>query len=270
MWATFWDAFQEVGGRRIVLVLITAVFVTGLLFSRPVHFEKFGEVDVIYQGMLNLGPWPFAVPVILSQVTFFAGMVCTMLMIFTGCPQFVAMMEKGWRELTFSKGTPRWQILFGRYVSLTLLYYVLTLVTCVPLAVRLWWHTGISPLPVLGGALIVTFSFTSLLAIGAFASMVGNEGGVAFPIIAPFGGFVLSQLLVTRQQTLYEYFTSEFGRRVVDWIYYVIPKCQELQTAANEYVRSAAVPTSWPIWTSGLFTVATLLVTIWTLERKSF
>src|SRR5438093_8913808 len=121
MWATFWDAFQEVGGRRIVVILVITAFVVGLMFNRPIRFDKFGDVDVIYQGVLNLGPWPFAVPTVLGQVTFFAGMVWTGLMIFTGCPQFVAMMEKGWRELTFSKGTladPVWQVRFADVVVL--------------------------------------------------------------------------------------------------------------------------------------------------------
>src|SRR5215469_14314207 len=113
MWATFWDALQEVGGRRIVTVLAVLALAVGLLFNHSVSFGRIVGVDVLYQGAVNMGPWPFAVPVILGQVTFVSGLIWLMFMIFTGCPQFVAMLEKGWRELTFSKGTPRWQILFA-------------------------------------------------------------------------------------------------------------------------------------------------------------
>src|SRR5690349_6484253 len=114
MWSSFWDAFQEVGGRRIIVALFVLALGVGLLFDRSVHFEKLNNVDVIFQGVVSQGPWAFAVPSILGQITYFAGMIWMMMMMFAGCPQFVAMLEKGWREHTFAKATPRWQILLAR------------------------------------------------------------------------------------------------------------------------------------------------------------
>jgi ABC-type transport system involved in multi-copper enzyme maturation permease subunit len=122
MWATYWDAFAEAGGRRIVLILAAVALGLGLLFSLPVTFGTVNGVPVIFQGPLSMGPWPLAVPVILAQLTAPLGISWLLLMIFTGCPQFVSMLERGWRELTFSKATPRWQILLGRYLSTTTLF----------------------------------------------------------------------------------------------------------------------------------------------------
>src|SRR5215475_3200670 len=142
MWSAFWDALQEVGGRRVVVVLLVLAFVVGLLFNHAIRFERLAGVEVLFEGALNMGPWAFAVPTILARITTVAGTIWLVLMIFAGCPQFVAMLEKGWRELTFSKGTARWQIMLARWLSLVLLFYVLVVVSCLPLAARLWWFTN--------------------------------------------------------------------------------------------------------------------------------
>lgn len=269
MWAAFWDALAEAGGRKIVIAIVLLSLGIGYLYSRAVDFGKLANVNVLFFGPQNMGPYPFAVPQLLGTLTPLANVIATMLMIFAGCPQFVAMLEKGWRELTFSKGTARWQILLSRFISLTILYIAMYMGVCLPLALKLWWGTGIHPFSLLGSAVIATFSFAAMLSVGALASMTGT-GGVAIPIGAPMMMFVVSQYLVERQRILWGYITSEFWRGVIDWLYYIFPKIQELQGAGAAYVQSATLPTSWPVWTTGLFTLVTLATTLWILERKSF
>ncbi len=269
MWAAFWDALVEVGGRKIVVALLLLALGVGFLFNRGVKFETLAGVKVIYFGPVSMGPWAFGVPQVLAQATVVSTTIWVMLMIFAGAPQFVVMLEKGWRELTFSKGTPRWQLLLARFTSLTLLFAALCLTTCLPIALRTWWQTGISPLSIFGGVAIGSFIFASLLSTSALASMAGT-GGVALPMMAPIAGFVLSQFLLDRQREVFPYITSEFWRGVIDWLYYIFPKCTELQNAASAFVQSSTLPTSWPVWTTGLFTLATMVTTLWILERKSF
>ena len=67
-----------------------------------------------------------------------------------------------------------------------------------------------------------------------------------------------------------QYVTSELERRALDWVYYIFPKCWELTSAAAAFIQSSAISTSWPLWTTGLFTLATLTLTLCLLERKSF
>jgi ABC-type transport system involved in multi-copper enzyme maturation permease subunit len=269
MWAAFWDAFQEVGGRRVVVIMLVLAFAVGLLFNRAVHFDKFANVDVIMEGTINMGPWAFAVPTILARITQAGGLMWLVMMIFIGCPQFVVMQEKGWRELIFSKATARWQILLARYTSIVLMYAALVLTTCLPLALRLWFVTGVSPAKVLGATAMFMFSFSALLAVAAASSMVGDSN-VSLPIVSAIGGYVLSQFLFDRKALLYDYVTSNLGRQALDWVYYIVPKCNELQSAAANYVQSSMLPSSWPVWTTGLFAIGMLSLSIWGLERKSY
>src|SRR5205823_4313963 len=122
----------------------------------------------------------------------------------------VSMLEKGWRDLTFTKATPRWQILLGRYLSICTLFFLLVLASDVPLAARIWWHTGLSTWRVAGAALIQTLSFGSLLVMGALAS-VGAET-VAVPIIAPISTLILTQMLLTRAGLYEDYVKSKLAQ----------------------------------------------------------
>ena len=269
MWATYWDAFAEAGGRRAVVTLLIMALLAGWMFASRVTFGVVNGVGVIYQGPLSMVPWVLSVPVILGQMAAPVGVAWMLLMIFSGCPQFVSMLERGWRELTFSKGARRWQILLGRYLSTTSLFFVITLISTLPLAIRLWWHTGIPTWQVGVGVLIQTVGFASLLAIGALVSLAGE--GVAGPIIAPVGVLVVTQLILSRGLLYAEgYITSRWARTAIDWLYYVLPKCWELNNTAAAFIQSQTIPSSWPLWTTSLFAVATVTLTLWLLERRSF
>jgi hypothetical protein len=144
----------------------------------------------------------------------------------------------------------------------------MALMSDMPLALRMWWHTGIPTWQIAIGVLIQTLSFASLLAVGGLASMAGES--VAVPLIAPVGMLVLSQLLMNRQGLYTDYIKSQLAQRAFDWLYYILPKCWELNFASATFIQSSAISTSWPLWTTGLFTLATLTLTLWLLERKSF
>ena len=268
MWATYWDALQEVGGRKVLHALVALGVGMGLLFNLRIEFAAINGVDVIYRGPLNMGPWHLAVPTILAQMTSFIGGIWTFIMIIVCDPVFVSTLERGWREITFSKGTPRWHIFFGRYLAAITLFFIPVLMSSMPLAARLWWRADVPTWHVAIAALVQTFSIAALLAVGALTSVVA-ERAVAASIIASIGMLFLSMLLRNRD-LLRDYFTSEFARQILDWLYYVVPKYAELNSLASGFIQSSTIATSWPLWTTGLFTLATLALTMWLLERKSF
>ena len=67
MWATFQDVLQEVGGRRMLIIIVGLLpLITGALVNRPFTFGTLNGVDVIFQGKANMGPWPLAVPEVMG------------------------------------------------------------------------------------------------------------------------------------------------------------------------------------------------------------
>jgi ABC-type transport system involved in multi-copper enzyme maturation permease subunit len=274
MWATYWSALEETGHRRLIVILIGIAMLTTLFFNRSVGFDRTADgVDVIYIGRdlnpySNRGPYELAVPLVLGQEMSVAGMVWLLLTLVSASVLLVETLERGWIELIFSKGTRRWQILVGRFLCSATLFYLMAFITAAPVAARLWWKTGVPTWQFVVAALIQTLSFASVLSVAALATL--PQKGVALPILSAVGVLSLSPLLLGREETYYEYIKSEFLRRVLDWIYYIMPKCTELDRVAVGFLQNSAVQTSWPLWTTGLFTLSTLVLTLWLLERKSF
>ena len=274
MWATYWSALEEAGQRRLIVVLVGIALVTTFFFNRAVGFGKTADgIDVVYVGRdltpyTNRGPYALAVPVVLGQEMSFAGTVWFMLTLLTASVLLVETLERGWIELIFSKGTRRWQILAGRFLCSATLFFLLTFVATAPVAAHLWWKTGVPTWQFVVAGLIQTLGFASVLSVAALATL--PQKGVALPILSAFGVWTLSPLLVNREVIYGEYIKSEFLHRVLDWAYYIMPKCMEVDAVAVGFLQNSAIQTSWPVWTTSLFTLSTLVLTLWLLERKSF
>jgi hypothetical protein len=267
MIATYWSSLKEALSRRVLVVVLGIAVVTSIFINTEIRFPNAAGVNVVTMGDRNLGPWPVGVPLVLGQ-QMAADFLWMLLTILAAVPLLVAMLERGWLELIFSKGKPRSLIFLGRFICGATLYYLLALVASLPLAIRCWWVTGVPTWQIFIALLIQTLSFVSILAVAALVSLL--QTGVPLPLMAGAGVWYLSPLLAARQENYYPYVTSEVLRAVIDWAYYILPKCSELTRAGSNFIQFSSISTAWPLWTTALFTLGTLLLTIVLLERKSF
>jgi hypothetical protein len=82
--------------------------------------------------------------------------------------------------------------------------------------------------------------------------------------------WLLSPSLAMRRETFYRIFSSHAARGIVDWAYRILPKCSELEELCVSFVQGGTIASWWPLWSTGMFTLAVLGLTLWLLERKSF
>jgi hypothetical protein len=266
--ATYWNSLKEAMNRRILVVLVGIAIVTACLMNVQVGFATVNGVKVIVLAERNQGPWPISVPLVLGQQMVLAGYLWMLLTILAACPLLVATFDKGWLELVFSKGVARSPIMLGRFLSGATLYFLLAIIATMPLAIRLWWVTEVPTWQVVLAVLIETLSFASILAVSALASLL--QRGVALPVITGLGVWYLSPLLAARVENYYPYVQSEAIRRLIDWLYYILPKNAELDRLATTFIQFSSVSVSWPLWTTVLFTICILALAMGLLERKSF
>ena len=158
--------------------------------------------------------------------------------------------------------------MLGRYLCGVTLYFLLAFIATVPLAARLWWVTGIATWQIVIAVLIQTFSFASLLSVAALASL--PQKGVALRIMASAAVWASSPLLAARELNYYDFITSAIGRRILDLIYDILPKSSELNALSSRFIQYSTVQTSWPLWSTAVFTLVTLTLTLSLLQRKSF
>ncbi|MGA2716966.1 MAG: hypothetical protein ABSG41_28095 [Bryobacteraceae bacterium] len=269
MFATYMNSLHETLSRRVALVLFGVAILVTLAFNWLVHIRPLGNgMSVMTVGAQQPAPSGIAVPAVLESMLRTTGTLWLLLAIFAAAPLLTSSLEKGWLELTFSKGTPRWKILVGRFLGgLTLYAFTFALATF-PLAARLWWETGVGTWRIGIALLVQTFSFAALLSAAALATL--PQKGVTLPIMASVAIWVLSPSLAMRQEAYYRIFNSHLARTIVDWVYRILPKCSELEDLCISLVQGGRITSWWPIWSTGVFTLAVLSLTLWQLSRKSF
>jgi hypothetical protein len=254
--------------RRVAPVLIGIAIVSTFFYNFMVYFVTLPNgVQTIVRGTVNLGPVPLGVPQVLNGFMTLNGGLWLMLTLFAAVPLLSSTLERGWLELTFAKGTARWKVYFGRFLGGVTLYFLTLIIAVVPLALRLWWATGIPTWSVLVGVGIQTFGFAAVLSVAALASL--PQKGISLPLIASIAVWSFSDVLLTREASLYASI-PEWARTVLDWAYYVLPKNPEINYLSGNLITNFQVSTWWPLWTTGLFTMVLLGLTLLLVQRKSF
>jgi ABC-type transport system involved in multi-copper enzyme maturation permease subunit len=269
MFATYLNSLHESVSRRVALVLLGVAILVGVGSNALVHVRTLPDgAKTIAVGAQSPAPAAIAVPAALESILHASGSFWILLAIFAAAPLLTAILERGWLELTFAKGTARWRIFLGRFLAGLTLYALMFAMATLPVALRLWWSTGI-PTWQLGVALLVqTFSFAALLAASALATL--PQRGVALPVIAAAAIWLLTPSLAMRQQTFYRILSSHLARGIIDGAYRILPKCSELEDLCISFVQQGTIQSWWPVWSTAVFTVLALGLTLWLLERKSF
>jgi ABC-type transport system involved in multi-copper enzyme maturation permease subunit len=269
MLTAYWDSLHECFSRRVAIVLLGLAALAALAFCILVRVRVLPNgASSISLGTLPAAPNAFAVPSILVAIVGATGGLWLMLAIFAVAPVLTATLEKGWLELIFSKGTPRWRIFLGRFLGGATLYALAVSLATLPLALRLWWTTGISTWTVAVALLIETLSFIALLSAASLATLL--QKGVALPTMASVAILFFSPLLAHRREWYYPFVSSNLGRGIVDWVYRLLPKCSELENLGGSFIQGRVISSWWPVWTTCAFTLVILGLTLWLLERKSF
>jgi ABC-type transport system involved in multi-copper enzyme maturation permease subunit len=273
MFATYWNSLDEATSRRVAYVIFGLALLVAVVFNMIVHTRRLPNSGplVVAVGSLSFDAPAFAVPAVLNAELRATGSLWFMLVIFAAAPLLTAGLEKGWLDLTFSKGTPRWKIFLGRFLAGVTLYSLTVLVSTAPLAIRLWWVTGI-PTWQLGIALLIqSLSFAAVFSLCALAAL--PQKGVALPIVGAVGLVILSTPLAHRQEIFFQLISSKTVHIALDWAYRILPKCSELENVGAALFQTGHLAASvwwWPVWSTAAFALGTLGLSLWILQRKSF
>lgn len=268
MWTVIVQTLRESFLRRmgLVLLLISLLIPAALLWFYRFEPQPDGTVS-IYVGSRLLGngveaaQWTFEVLYQQSSgLWFFLGLFAT-------APLLTAYLDRGWAEMLFSKGLPRWELLLGRYLgALGLFALALILLDSIP-ALYLWLRAGVAPGRFFLAMAVLVFSFATVLALMTLVAVV--QPTTALPVIAGFVQIIFSALLMNRDILLYDIVRAGWARWCIDWIYRILPKNRELEQFTLAYLRTEKFPSWWPVWSSALFLVGALAVAIWLLRRRN-
>ena len=200
--------------------------------------------------------------------------LCTFLAIFATAHLVPRLQEKGTIDLYLSRPVSRVHLLMSRYIAGLLLAAsnVIYLLGSISLIVA--WKTHVmNPRFFLAGAIIL-FVIATLL---AFAFLVGVvTSSTAVSIMTTYGLFFFALMLVAHDR-IEAAVSEEWQARLINTLYWVIPKTAELGQAVVAFVggdampeRMAAVLTPAPFLSTAAFGIACLALASWLFQRKEF
>ena len=268
MWVVIVHTLRESIHRRMGLALMTIAVVVALIY---LSFSSFTTGPDGAQ-VAKIGRLTYEKPAELLRDTYqlliqVNANLWILLGIFAAAPSLATYLEKGWADLTLSKGIPRWQMLGGRYVGSLLIYVVsIFLLAGVP-ALYFWLRTGIAPGRFLAALVILAFNFAVLLSTIALVNVVIPNAGLA--IMTGFAQYMIGQMLAGREM-LYRVIEAQWARFLLDWLYRILPKHPEISQTATRYFATGEIADWWPIWTSAVFAACALALALWLMHRKSF
>jgi ABC-type transport system involved in multi-copper enzyme maturation permease subunit len=189
------------------------------------------------------------------------------LAVFASSGLIPTIFEPGRIELLLSKPVGRHHILLGRYlgnvlvIAFNMLYLVVSVWLILGIKTHIWtyqflYSTGLT-----------IFVFAVLLTIVLLISVLWESAVLA--TMVTFGVMIIG-LIVAQKSLLERLLTSEWSRNVVRGLYYALPKVMDLGNIGRKLTMGTPVDDWMPLWSTALFGVAMLSISLVVFARKNY
>lgn len=281
MEVAFLHTIREAFHRRMSLILLVVCLVTAIYYVFQVRFVTTPDGQVVVPTVMDR---PETTPdgrVVMRTVVVerpvrsfmnenlpgqlnFTGFFWLILGALSAVPLVTSFHETGWVGLLVSKRVARWELLLGRYLAALVQFAVALLLVCGVPALHVWLGTGNSTAPFLKGVGLILFGYACTLAFSTLLAVLQpNVGLVAVVTFVQLG---LSPLLAQREDQFKEHPAL---RGLADFLYWVLPKNDELRVMAIDMYYGTAVDSWTPLWASAIVLVVSLSAACLIFQRKS-
>jgi ABC-2 type transport system permease protein len=254
--------FIVVFAAAVNLDVVNGALAGARLFGKPI--EMGGETVSIDKLVLGFE----------SGFSGFLYLVGTFLALFATAHLVPRLQEKGTIDLYLSRPVGRVPLLLSRYAGGLLL----AAANLVYLIGSMWliivWKTRVlHPRFLLSGAVIL-FTIAALMAFAFLIGVITSSTGVS--LMATYAIFFFSAILVTHDK-ISAAVSTETAARIVDGLYWILPKTAELGQATIALVAGAQAPERLAnvahfavFGSTALFGAASLALASWLFSRKDF
>jgi ABC-type transport system involved in multi-copper enzyme maturation permease subunit len=269
MMAMVRDTWSEFRSRKMTILFgfLTALAVLAVLGSLAVdfHIEIQGSPDMEESlRQLTRGPLMQAFASFVALLVFVAVMSTAGL--------FPRMLRRGTADYYLSRPVSRAELYLHKLIAIEVVYGGAVVVCAAVLYVTLWITYGLAApalLWVVVGALVSLFVWLS------FTVFVGlMSGSVGMTISATFVLWIAQKLLSgwygTWREGLSEFLNSRLVVGILDTLYYVLPKIGDMETVFRQIAFADSVDSWLPVWSTLLFAVAMMWLTVAMFQRRDY
>ncbi len=279
--ASVQEVFREAAARWTLIAYFTLSSLFILIFAAAVNLDI---VDGALAGAklfgqsVDLGDRTVEIDkIVLGFESGFSGvlyLVGTFLALFATAHLVPRLQEKGTVDLYLSRPIGRVPLLLSRYAGGLLLAGANVLYLIGSMWLIVVWKTRVfHPRFLLSGAVIL-FTIATLMAFAFLVGVITSSTGVA--LMATYAVFFFAAILSAHDR-ISAAVSTEFAARVVDGLYWVLPKTAQLGQAAVALVAGKEAPerladiNHFAVYGStALFGLAALGLASWLFSRKDF
>ena len=269
------DTFRESLARKIfwgfwacstaVLLLLLTVLnidiVEGSLAAVHVFGAEVGGNAV--QGL----PVEDIVKLVLGGLAAFLFSVGLFLAIFASAGLIPTIFEPGRIDLLLSKPLSRAELLLGKYVGTLAVISANIAYLVVGAWLILGWKTSIWQIEFLASGALAIFAFAVMLTVVTLVATASNSAVLSTMIAYVV---LLVSSIVSQHERIAPLFSSQWPRDLVKAAYVTLPKIFEIGDLSRRLMSGRTIESWAPFWSSGLFAVAALGLSVWLFERKDY
>lgn len=180
-----------------------------------------------------------------------------------------SMLEKGNIDLLLSKPVSRTNIILAKFSGGVVLIFVslVYLIGLVWLILSLksgFWHV-----PFLYSIFWLTLSFAVVYSLIIFIGLV-SQSTVLSIIISLFLVFIICPILSVREEVIFSLVSNSTVQFMINFLYYILPKPSDINKISMNIITGESVVSYMPVYSSVIFMLAVLSVSVWYFRKKDY
>lgn len=180
-----------------------------------------------------------------------------------------SMMERGTIDLLLSKPVPRSTLLLGKVLG-----GLLVATACIAFFILCSWliispATGLWNPGYLASLVPIVFAFVSLYSVLVFIGVTTQSPALGM-IVCYLLASVVSVVLFSREEFLFQFVRSDLWRSMISLAYYVLPQINDLGQMSADLIQEKTIDNWYPLINTGGFAALFFGLSVLFFRRKEF
>ena len=190
-----------------------------------------------------------------------------LLAIFASAGLIPTIFAPGRIELLLSKPLSRSELLLGKYLGALTVIGANIAYLVVGAWLILGWKTSIWKLEFLASGALAIYAFAVILTVVTLTATASNSAVLS--TMVAYVVLVISSI-VSQHERIAPLFNSQWPRDLVKATYLALPKVFEIGDLSRRLMGGREIESWVPLWSSGLFALVALGLSMWVFERKDY
>lgn len=179
------------------------------------------------------------------------------------------MLEKGNIDILLSKPVSRSKIILGKFTGGVLLIFISLVYLLGAIWIIISIKSGFWHVPFLYTIFWLTLSFAIIYSVVIILGLT-TQSSVLTIIITLFLVFVILPVLGARESAIFAFVNNDTIRFIVNFFYYILPKPSDINIITANIVNGNPVESYQPVYTSLLFMLTMISLSILYFKKKDY